>query len=779
MASLPIDEIADDFRRSLADGDVVVAAETGSGKSTRLPLWCRDRGRVLVVEPRRVACTALAHWLAEGQGESVGESIGYAIRFDSAWSADTQVLFVTPGIALRWLGEDGLDGFATVMLDEFHERRWDTDLLLALLRRRGDHRLVVTSATLAAERLQRYLGAAGLEAAGRTFPVSVTHLAHDPRDMPDRHRIPEGVEAAVNQALAETEGDVLVFLPGRGEIEGCASALKGLREPVIRLHAGIPAREQQAALRSGPERRVILATNVAETSLTIPGVTAVVDTGLERRTARRNNRTVLQLAPIARSSAEQRRGRAGRVGPGRCYRLWGAQAPLAEFTPPETQREDLTEMMLAAHVAGYDLASLAFPESLPEKSLNQARTNLDALDALDEDGRVTDHGRALFSLPIDTHFAHLITAMPDAATRAAMVDLTAALTTRPPLFRLPSGGAERAALAEWLPTPCDALTLIAVLRDVPPEPVAHDRRGRSEARRLARQIRQVLDLPTDIPTTIDFDRDCLLEAAARAVPSLVHVRRARRREAMGNGLGEVRVAEDSRMEPEREAALVFDDHSVPGRRGTRETLTIGTCLAPVPLSLLGRLDLGERKAGRTQWEKGVPVVEEERHYANRVVVRERRVPEGRLLREAVAGSILEGRAKVPAGERLRADIGQWSLYVALGHAEGEVPEPESWLVERLEELGVESAEELELIEPEDLRFDGIPSWERDDFDRRYPAEFSLGDLTMAVHYDVRRKRITLERLDGTRKTRPKRWELPAWRGWQVRYREGSKVVDVS
>lgn len=778
MASLPIDPLAPRFREALADGHVVVAAATGSGKSTRLPLWCRESGPVLVVEPRRVACTALAHFLADGSGESVGETVGYAIRFDSAWSKDTEVLFATPGIALRWLGEGRLDGFRTVMLDEFHERRWDTDLLLALLLRRDRHRLVVTSATMAAAKLGRYLEATRLEAEGRSYPVSLHHLADDPREMPDRRGIEAGVRAGVERALRETDGDVLVFLPGRGEIEMAASALGSLDVPLIPLHAGIPSREQQAALTPGRKRRIILATNVAETSLTIPGVTAVVDSGLERRTARRNNRTVLQLAPIARSNAEQRRGRAGRVAPGRCYRLWGEQAPLAEFTPPETQREELTEMMLAARVAGEDLDSLAFPEHLPEKSLAQARERLRELGAVDGEGRLTEHGRALFSLPIDAHFAHLITAMPDTATQAAMIDLTAALTTRPPLFRLPDGGHERAVLAEWQPAACDATTLIAVLRQPPPSPLAFNRRGCEEARRLARQIRAALGLSKTIPEECDFDRERLVAAAAEAAPSLAFVRRERRREAMGNGIGEVFVSEASRLEPDSEAALVFDDHSVPGRRGTRETRTVATCLAPVSLRLLARLGLGERHAGRTVWEQGVPVVEEERHYANRVIARDRRVPEGPLLREAVCRLVLEGRLLAPAGERLKADIAQWELYVRLGHGEGEVPEPADWLLERLAVLGLEEPDDLQLIEADDLVFPGIPEWERKDFDRRFPARFSLGDLKLAVNYDVRRRRITLDRLGGTRKTQPKRWELPAWQGWTIRYREGSKVVEV-
>lgn len=776
--SLPVDAIRDDFSAALEQGHVVVSAATGSGKSTRLPLWAREAGRVLVVEPRRVACTALASFVASQRNQSVGEEIGYAIRFDSRYGPETGVVFVTPGIALRWLAEGRLADFSTVVLDEFHERRWDTDLLLGLLRHRDAHRLVVTSATLAAEGLSRHLAAAHLEAEGRQFPVSVSYLGDDVRDMPARQGLEERLRPAVERALSDTDGDVLVFLPGKGEIESARGSLQGISATVIPLHAGIPAAQQQQALKTTDERRVILATNVAETSLTIPGVTAVVDSGLERRTARRNNRTVLQLSAIAEANAEQRRGRAGRVAPGQCLRLWGRMAPLDSFRPPEVQREDLTEMMLAAACAGVPLEQLEFPDPLPAKSLALARERLLAMGAIDGDGLATRHGRALFALPIDTHFAHLITAMPDEATRAAMVDLTAALVTRPALFRLPEDAHERRALQDWQPVACDALTLIAVLRDEPPAPLSVNRRARDEARRLTGQMREILGLPKQPAPGIDFDRQRMLEAAIRAVPGLAYVRRKRRPQAMGNDRDEVQVGEQSRMEPEQQAAVVFDDHSMPGRRGTRQTLTVGTCLAPVPLVMLDRLGLGRVELGAVRWSEGRPVVIEERHYANRVIASRAAEPTGEALREALAELILDGRLLAPAGERLEADIRQWGLYVAMGEGEGEVPGPREWLTARLRELGVETAADFELIEADDLRFEGVPEWEREAFDRRYPSRFFLGDQHLAVTYDVRRRLITLEPLEGTRKTVPKRWELPSWSGWRVRYRQGSKVVEV-
>jgi ATP-dependent helicase HrpB len=441
------------------------------------------------------------------------------------------------------------------------------------------------------------------------------------------------------------------------------------------------------------------------------------------------------------------------------------------------QREPLTEMMLAAAAGGARLEELPFPDPLPEKSLLQARESLLAMGAVDDAGAITDHGRALFALPIDTLFAHLITAMPDAAGRGAMADLAAALSTRPAVLRLPAGEQARRILAQWQPIPCDATTLILAVRQTPPTELKTDNRARSEARRLATQIRQRLDLPA-MPETLDFDRETFLRAALQASPELAFVRREKRRHALGNGFREVTVGDDSRLEDSSEAALVLDEHSVPGKRGTRQTFTVGTCLAPLPLAMLIDAGLGETTTGAVRLEDGRPVAVEERLYAHRVIDRRETTPSGTSLRHALARLILDNRLLKPAGERLRADCHQWQLYVALGHAQGDTPDAGDWLAQRLAELGVEEADDIALIEPQDLVFPGIPDWERERFDGKYPARLTIDTMKLAVHYDVGRKRITVERTGGDRKTKPQRWELPAWQGWRVRFRDGSKVVDV-
>ncbi|MBY4675101.1 helicase-related protein [Marinobacterium arenosum] len=776
---LPIDCLQHEFLSSLAKRHLVVSAATGSGKSTRLPLWARQLGPVLVVEPRRVACTALAAYVAELAGSALGEEVGYAIRFEQRCSEQTRVLFVTPGVALRWLVEGRLERFQTVLLDEFHERRWDTDLLLALLKAQDRHRLVLTSATLAGERLADYLEADLLEAEGRNFPVSVSHQAADSRQMPSLHNLSQQVRGAAERMLADSDGDLLVFLPGRREIAQAQAALAGLAAELLPLHAGVDAAGQRRALNRADRRRIILATNVAETSLTIPGVTAVVDSGLERRTHQRNGRTVLSLQPISKASAEQRKGRAGRLAPGRCIRLWGEHAPLEQVTPPQIQREELTELVLAAACCGYSASELAFADPLPAKSLATAEARLREMNAIDQHGLVTDHGRALFPLPIDTAFAHLISLMPDEACRGAMVDLAAALSVGQRLFRLPTGEQERRELQQWLPQGCDASTLIALLRKTPPECLATDARLREEARQLAAQIRRQLNLPA-LPDELDFDAQRWRLAAMRADPARVFIRRAKRRDAMGNGFAELQPGRDSRFADEAEAALVFDEHSVPGSRGTRQTLTIGTCMAPVSLAEMVRAGLGDVRPGDVQWqpEDAQLWLVVERHYAGRLIGSELEQPQGELARRALAELILSGRLMAGVGERLRDDLAAWALFVALGEADGEVPEPQAWLQAQLERLGVEQGGDIELIEPDDLRFEGIPDWQRAAFDGKYPRRLSLGDMALLIHYDVARRVVTAEKIGGLRKSDPKRWELPGWSGWKVRFKKASRVVDI-
>ncbi|HCE40558.1 MAG TPA: helicase [Alcanivorax sp.] len=776
---MPIDPLKEHFLGALDQGPVVVSAATGSGKSTRLPVWALARGPVLVVEPRRVACTALAGFLAGQRGQAAGDDVGYAVRFDTACTDQTPLVFVTPGIALRWYREGRLKRFTTVMLDEFHERRWDTDLLLALLKQDRGHRLVVTSATLDGPRLARYLDAEALHSEGRGYPVNVRHHADNDRQMPDARDLPPRVREAVRAGLADDDdGDVLVFLPGRREIQQAATALASLDAEVLPLHAGVTGEAQRRALTPGPRRRVILATNVAETSLTIPGVTLVVDAGLERRTHQRNGRTVLSLTPISQASADQRRGRAGRTAPGRVIRLWGENAPLEARTPPEIQREELGELVLAAACAGRRAGVLDFPDPLPAHTLDRAERQLNALGALDADGRATERGHALFALPVDTFFAHLIVAMADATAQGFMVDLAAALSARRRPLTLPRDEDGRRALADWEPRPCDATTLVRAVRQTPPESLKPNRAARDEARQLATQMRALLKLP-GLPASLDEEVPAILAAALAANPRAAFLRREkeRRRDAMGNGGEEVRVGEDSRFPEEAQAALVLDSHSLPGK-GTRQTLTLATCLAPVPVQALVEQGLAEPETGGVEWHDGEPVVTRHWYYAGRRVHTDTARPEGAAARQVLARLILDGDCLAPAGERLMDDLDAWRLYLALGHDQGDAPEAAPWLARRLGELGVENLDDRALLEPRDLRFPGIPDWERQRFDEKYPRFVALSDLKMRVHYQIARRRVELEYRSGSRKAAPRRWELPAWSGWRVRYRKASRVVDV-
>ncbi|UXI02646.1 helicase-related protein [Photobacterium sp. TY1-4] len=788
--SLPIDSLKDTFLTQLKSHHLVVEAETGSGKSTRLPIWAAQQGRVLVVEPRRVACTALAEYVAQLRGDQLGEGVGYAIRFDNRFNDQSQIVFVTPGVALRWLSDDQLAAFDTVMIDEFHERRWDTDLLLALLKQKQTHRLVVTSATMDSLRLAQYLGAERLQATGRNYTVEVSHLASDSRNMPDIRGIEKKVAEAI-LPLHQQHQDILVFLPGRKEIAQCAAHLKQVfsaaiinhQMDVIALHASVSDDERHRALTESDQQRIILATNVAETSLTIPGVTLIVDTGLERRTHQRNGRTVLGLHAISQASAEQRKGRAGRISAGQCIRLYGKAAPLERLTPPELQREELVESMLAAASCGARLDGLQFVDPVPEKSLMLARDKLLQMQAIDPNGLITSHGQLLYPLPIDTLFAHLITAMPDKASREAMVDLAAGLSVYQRVWQMPSGEENREKLAQWEPNHCDAMALVKLLRGTVPEWLTIDRDVLAEARQLSRQMREALQLP-DLDAASSVKREPWLNAVMSAVPELVYVRREKRRQALGNGYAEVSIGRDSRFPEQAEAAVVFDQFALPGK-GVKQNLVLATCMAPVTFAQLNQLDMGTEELGEAEVTEAGCRVAHRRVYAGRVIETRWQAPQGESAFAALVEMVLDGVLVDGLAEQVRADIHQWNLYLALGRYQAETctraPEPveaRDWLNTQLAALGVESAEDLALFGADDFPFDGIPTWEREAFDREFPYQVLLTDLTLNIEYRVGGKRVLAVYAGGNRKTDPKRWELPRWQGWKIQYRKASRTIDI-
>ncbi len=567
MSSLPIQSIKQDFLSTLESSSVIVEAETGSGKSTCLPIWAAEKGRVLVVEPRRIACTSLAEYLAVQRGEQVGQHIGYSIKLANCFDEQSQVVFVTPGVALRWYAEDKLASFDIVMIDEFHERRWDTDLLVAMLKQQPRIRLVVTSATIEGDRLSNYLNAPRLQAQGRVFDVQVEYRALESRHLPDSRNLAERVKTEVAYGLTMTRSDILVFLPGRKEIQQCQQILSSFNDViVVPLHASVSDSDRTVALNPQAQQKIVLATNVAETSLTIPNISIVIDSGLERRNEQRNGRTTLTLKQISKASAQQRSGRAGRVMDGFAIRLYGQHAPMELSTPPALQREELVEPLLAAASCGYYLSELEFLEPLPEQTLHQATSKLKSMKAIDERGEITSHGIQIAPLPVDALYADLVACIENRALKEAMIDLTAALAVPASLYKLSSNEEALEKLNQEEPLSCDGQLLIQLVRGYRFSGVNVDIEALKDAQGLSEQMRAIYQLP-QLEVASRYHHQALTYEIAKRHPELVFVRREKRKEALGNGVMEVLVGRNCRFSPKDEAAIVLDQHSLPGRGG--------------------------------------------------------------------------------------------------------------------------------------------------------------------------------------------------------------------
>lgn len=428
MPSLPIDSVLPALFDSLATRtNAVLQAPPGAGKTTRVPLALLDRDwlasrKIIVLEPRRLAARTAANRMAATLGEEVGQTVGYRVRMDSRVSARTRIEVVTQGVFLRQLQSDAaLDGVGAVLFDEIHERSLEGDLALALCIQsqallRNDLRLLAMSATLDGEPLAALMGGAPLiTSEGRTFPVE-TRWAEPPPGA----RIEDWTARVIRRTLAEEFGSILVFLPGGAEIRRVERLLTegGLPRDVqvVPLHGDLSLEAQDAAIRPAQGgRKVVLSTSIAETSLTIEGIRIVIDAGLARlgEFDPRTGMGRLVTMRVSRAAAEQRRGRAGRLGPGICVRLWSeaSDRALQPFAPPEILRADLASLALDLAEWGVrDPADLAWLDPPPEAPLQQARTLLVQLGALGPDGCITRHGRAMAELGLHPRLAHMVLA---------------------------------------------------------------------------------------------------------------------------------------------------------------------------------------------------------------------------------------------------------------------------------------------------------------------------------------------------------------------------------
>jgi ATP-dependent helicase HrpB len=446
---LPIDAVLPDLLATLAErSNGVLVAPPGAGKTTRVPLALLDEpwvdGRKLIVlEPRRLAARAAANRMAQTLREEVGETVGLRVRLGSKISRRTRIEVVTEGVFARMILDDpALDGVAAVLFDEFHERSLDADLGLALALDaqgglREDLRLLVMSATLDGARVARLLGEAPvIESEGRAFSVETRHLGRDPN-----RRVEDQVADAVTRALRAEPGSQLVFLPGQGEIRRVETLLRErIADPAVDiapLYGALDRAEQDLAVspaRPG-RRKVVLATSIAETSLTIEGVRVVIDSGLARMPVYEPDigLTRLETVRVSRAAADQRRGRAGRTEPGVCYRLWeeAATGALEPFGRPEILSADLSPLLLDCAAWGVtDPGSLAFLDPPPAPAVKEARTLLQEIGALDRDGRITETGRRLRALPLAPRLACMVVSAGEHGQARAAADLAAVLVER-------------------------------------------------------------------------------------------------------------------------------------------------------------------------------------------------------------------------------------------------------------------------------------------------------------------------------------------------------------
>ncbi|WP_437204292.1 ATP-dependent helicase HrpB [Planctomicrobium sp. SH664] len=546
---LPIDDVLPELITGLKQqSSAVLRAPTGAGKTTRVPpallqAGLAGNGQIVMLQPRRLAARSTARRIAVEQRATLGREVGYQVRFDARSSRETRMLVVTEGILLNRLQRDPfLDGIQIVVFDEFHERNLDSDLALGMVRRiqqtvRPDLKIVVMSATLDPAPLVAYLqDAAAVESLGKSYPVEIRYLKQR-----DTRPLPEVAAEGAQLMFGKTTGDVLVFLPGVGEIHRTARELEAFARKneaeLFLLYGDMPAEEQDRVLNWNASRKIVLATNVAETSITIPGITAVVDTGMARvmRFDPQAGLDRLELEPISQASADQRAGRAGRTQPGICLRLWDevAQRHRPPFTDPEIRRVDLAGPVLQLKTWG-EHEVLQFPWLEPPRAdaVTQAELLLRRLDALNEQNEVTALGRTMCELPVHPRLARLLLESRRLGVPREGAWLAALLSERNPFFQSRQGPPRLTPSHQRQHSRSDVLDRLLAL-------MAAEQKGETEFpfgtlnRQSARMIQQSRDQLTRLiqelfqestETAIDAE-EALLRSLVRAFPDRVARRR--------------------------------------------------------------------------------------------------------------------------------------------------------------------------------------------------------------------------------------------------------------
>lgn len=807
---LPIDDIAEQFGAAVARSNrLVVTAETGAGKSTRIPVWLAERanGLVLVVEPRRVACHALADFLASERGESVGQFFGSRVRFGDRSSAATRVLFCTPGVALRMLC-DSRQVLAAVVVDEFHERSWQMDLIVAAvasLPRFAQTPLIVTSATIDAEGAAEVLDATVLHASGRTFPVAVSY--DESTVEPSDDELGKRAATATRRALREHDGDVLVFLPGMKEIHATEVALGRCEEEVLIVHGSQPPEAMQRVFRASAKRRVYLSTNVAETSITLPGVRVVIDSGLHKTRLHRAGRAALATVPISAASMEQRAGRAGRVASGACIRLWSERYRPVAFRAPEVERTELDDFVLQAAelgLTGEAFTNARWVTTPPAFAVERASSRLTRLGALAPAG-LTDRGLALSALPVSAEEAALLVDAPSEID-ATLCDLVAVLQARGSFLRdlgeLPPGRQQDAKLAraELLTGVRDEVTMnLRLIRDGQANEHHLSKRRLEEARSISRQLRELVGARGE---SLDGLASFILrrhpEAGFVLRPRAQKGTRRSRSQPWANGVIEVNVYPFEPLDPEVDAGkptagVILETEWLGSGTGV---FGIGRMLLPAKPSVLADAGLGEVTIGDVRLDKShgrVRVTAARDVQLAGVTLSSGEAPlEGAELHAAVAKFTFEGRLFKGVATTIADMLHAWRVLAdwpnpdelgGYGVPEPPLADPQEWLAARIALLGVERASDLALLEADDLTPElaavtGIPDWVTSPIVDDFPRLWTYQGATYTCDVSPSSGKVTLEPCDATARKagEPPARVLPRFRNFKVVFRQASRVL---
>ncbi len=790
---LPIFSIKNKLLDVIESSPVILTAPTGSGKSTEVPRWLAKKGNVLVIEPRRIAAKGLALRVSELENSTVGDYAGYAVKGESKQSNNTKIIFVTPGVAIKLFTSSKQFNYDTVILDEFHERTLETDFLGALLKESYRGRLVITSATINAKKIAEYFNGIHIHAEGRTYSVSIQYLndGKNANIMPSQFNLAERIVAAVKKTK-KLEGDVLIFLPGKYHIRVIYDILKTVEwcSPLI-LHGELSLKEQSAVYEKKKRKKIILSTNVAETSLTIPGIGIVIDSGLVKRTRYVGGRGFLTLLPIALDSADQRAGRAGRTMEGTCIRVWSKKAILEKQTPPQILRESLEELVLNCAAAGLKIDDVDFFDPPKEFAVANAAKVLVRLKALNDDLTITKRGERFFKLPLDAHDAAFLVECEKENILKDGIDLVSVILGRGDIFlddKRPVDPADDLRL-----TGCDVTAFINAVR------FGEHKRHRLNMAVLTAARKEQLELLKAFGVEFKNDNKVpfknpfpLIKAAVSADPACIYIARHKKgKVTFSAGSKEIYLDAKSAVNVNKvEAVAVFSTSATGLGYREKDAFIRATCASPLKLLHLKDLNIGAVQYEEPKIKNGTVVCTVNHLYAGKIIKSSEAVPADDAAIKAIKELYMNNRIFKNSFNLTKTRFMYAALLknilkfnrmdlelstLDLGEWKNIEYDMEGFIELRLKQLGVESGSDLALLNEDDFIPPALPDETMKFLKEKFPFELDLKDIKYKIEYNTGAKEVTLTKLSGTRKDAPSKEMLPSFLGYKIKIKHHSRT----